>query len=246
MRRVIKTLVVVAAAALVSAPASARAEGYVSPWAGVNFAGGGLENGRGSFGVQAGGMGAGIIGGEVDFGYSPSAFGTQNDFGNNSVIDLMGNVIVGIPVGGTYGAGFRPFVTGGLGLIRTQIDGGSTFRVASSSNNLGKSRLRRHGVLQRARRHPRRPALLPHVERRHHQRPRPGRAPLLEARRRRGHSVTGKGRGHASLNPLPKPATPPPTSVRRRPSSMRPRRAVESLQSVPSADPFNSASSFGR
>ncbi len=137
MRGVFKAFLVVAAAALIGAPTDARAEGYVSPWAGVNFAGGGVDNGRGSFGVQAGGMGAGIIGGEADFGYSPSAFGTQNDFGHNSVINLMGNVIVGIPIGGTYGAGFRPFVTGGLGLIRTQIDGGTAFNVSSSSNNFG-------------------------------------------------------------------------------------------------------------
>jgi opacity protein-like surface antigen len=82
-------------------------------------------------------MGAGIIGGEVDFGYSPSFFGTQNDFGHNTVIDLMGNIIVGVPVGGTHGAGVRPFVTGGVGLLRTQIDGGSLFRVSSSKNQFG-------------------------------------------------------------------------------------------------------------
>ena len=123
MRRATKILLAIAAAALIYAPIDARADGYVSPWAGVNFAGGGLDSGRGSFGVQAGGMGGGIIGGEVDFGYSPSAFGTQNDFGNNSIINLMGNVIIGIPIGGTYGTGFRPFVTGGVGLIRTQMDG---------------------------------------------------------------------------------------------------------------------------
>jgi len=70
-------------------------------------------------------MGAGIAGGELDFGYSPSFFGTQNDFGHNTVIDLMANVIVGVPIGGTHGVGVRPFVTGGLGLIRTQIDGGT-------------------------------------------------------------------------------------------------------------------------
>jgi outer membrane protein with beta-barrel domain len=137
MRRATKIFLALATAALIYAPIDARADGYVSPWAGVNFAAGRLDNGRGSFGVQAGGMGAGIVGGEVDFGYSPSAFGNQNDFGNNSIINLMGNVIVGVPIGGTYGKGFRPFVTGGLGLIRSQIDGGSTFNVASSSNNLG-------------------------------------------------------------------------------------------------------------
>jgi hypothetical protein len=49
--------------------------------------------GRGTFGVSAGGMGAGVIGGEVDFGYNPSFFGTQNDFGNNSVLNVMRNLI---------------------------------------------------------------------------------------------------------------------------------------------------------
>jgi opacity protein-like surface antigen len=68
-------------------------------------------------------MGAGIIGGEFDFGYSPSFFGTENDFGNNNVLTGMGNVIVGIPIGGTSGGGVRPYLTGGVGLIRTQIDG---------------------------------------------------------------------------------------------------------------------------
>jgi opacity protein-like surface antigen len=82
-------------------------------------------------------MGAGIAGGELDFGYSPSFFGTQNDFGHNSVIDLMANVIVGVPIGGTHGVGVRPFVTGGLGLIRTQIDGGTVAKVSSSNNQLG-------------------------------------------------------------------------------------------------------------
>jgi opacity protein-like surface antigen len=138
MRRVMTALILTAVAA-VATPSQARAEGYVSPWAGVNFASGAnrIDNGRGAFGVNAGGMGAGIIGGEVGFGYSPSFFGTQNDFGNNTVIDFMGNVIVGIPVGGTSGAGFRPFVTGGVGLLRTQIDGGTLARVSSHNNMFG-------------------------------------------------------------------------------------------------------------
>jgi opacity protein-like surface antigen len=135
MKRVAK-LCVLAAVLAVGLPAQARAEGYVSPWAGVQF-GNDAADGRAGFGVNAGGMGAGIIGGEVGFGYSPSFFGTSNDFGNNTVIDLMANVIVGVPIGGTRGAGFRPYVTGGLGLIRTQIDGGSVFNVQTSSNQFG-------------------------------------------------------------------------------------------------------------
>ena len=135
MRRVFTAVIVLATAALVLAPAQARAEGYLSPWVAAN-AGSSFSNGRAGFGTQAGWMSGGIVGGELDFGYSPSFFGTQNDFGNNTVINLMGNVIVGIPVGGTRGAGVRPYVTAGLGLIRTQIDGGSLANV-SSSNNMG-------------------------------------------------------------------------------------------------------------
>src|SRR5882724_9700729 len=91
MRCVIKALIVATAIAAISAPSVARADGYVSPWVSANT-GRSFDNGRAGFGVNAGGMGAGVIGGELDFGWSPSFFGTKNDFGNNSVIDLMGNV----------------------------------------------------------------------------------------------------------------------------------------------------------
>src|SRR5687767_4635134 len=92
MRSVIRLMLVVTVVA-VAAPREARADGYVNPWAGVNF-GSEIEDGRGGFGINAGAMGGGIIGGEVAFGYSPSFFGTKNDFGNNTVVDLMGNVIL--------------------------------------------------------------------------------------------------------------------------------------------------------
>jgi hypothetical protein len=133
--------------ALVFAPLQARADGFVSPWVGSAFGGGDgvrngisrseIKNGQTTFGVTAGGMGAGIIGGEVDFGYSPSFFGNKTDFGNNTVMNLMGNVIVGIPVGGQHGAGIRPYFTIGAGLLRTQIDGGTLGNVSSSDNGLG-------------------------------------------------------------------------------------------------------------
>ena len=135
MRRVMYVMLAAAAAVALSAT-PAHADGFVSPWAGVHF-GSDVDNGRGAFGVNAGYMGAGVIGGELDFGYSPSFFGTVNDFGHNTVIDVMGNLIVGVPIGGTHGAGFRPFVTGGVGLIRTQIDGGTIATVSQSNNEFG-------------------------------------------------------------------------------------------------------------
>jgi hypothetical protein len=136
MRLGLKTLMMTGAIALVLAPAQARADGFVTPWVGSAF-GSNYKNGQTTFGVSAGGMGAGIIGGEVDFGYSPSFFGNESDFGHNTVLNLMGNVIVGVPVGGQHGAGIRPYVVGGIGLLRTQIDGGTLTNVSSSNNMLG-------------------------------------------------------------------------------------------------------------
>jgi len=120
MRRAIKVLVISSVLALLWAPAQARAEGYVSPFAGVNF-GNDQNQGDWNWGVNAGWMGAGIIGGELDFGYAPKFFGDAVD---NHVLDVMGNLIIGIPVGGTSGPGIRPYVTGGVGMIQAKIASG--------------------------------------------------------------------------------------------------------------------------
>ena len=136
MSRGMKTLILTGAMALVLAPIQARADGFVTPWVGSAF-GSNINNGRTTFGVDAGSMGAGVVGGELDFGYSPSFFGTQNDFGNNTVINVMANIILGVPVGGQRGPGIRPYVVGGVGLIRTQIDGGTLAKVSSSDNMFG-------------------------------------------------------------------------------------------------------------
>ena len=137
MKRVIKSFILTAAVAMVLAPMQAHADGFLIPWVGSAF-GSNIQNGQTTLGVSAGGMGAGIIGGEMDFGWSPSFFGTKSDFGNNTVMNLMGNLILGVPVGGQHGAGIRPYVVGGLGLIRTQLDGGTIAKTlsSSSSNNM--------------------------------------------------------------------------------------------------------------
>jgi hypothetical protein len=138
MQRVLKALILTAAIAMVSAPIPAAADGYFAPWVGMNWgSGNNVDAGRAAFGLNAGSMGAGVIGGELGFGYSPSFFGTANDFGHNTVIDLMGNLILGVPIGGSRGTGIRPFVTGGLGLVRTQIDGGTLTAISATNNMLG-------------------------------------------------------------------------------------------------------------
>jgi opacity protein-like surface antigen len=129
-RKTLRLAGLVAVAFLAWAP-SARAEGFVVPWAGVHFGDGDID-GRSSFGASAGYMGAGIIGGEFDFGYSPNFFDLDDI--DNHAMTVMGNVIVGIPIGGTSGAGIRPYVTGGLGLIRTKVD---TLLENDASNEFG-------------------------------------------------------------------------------------------------------------
>jgi len=126
MRRVFKALIIAATVALVAAPTAARADGYVSPFIGANFAAD-SATGRSNFGVGAGYMGAGIAGAEFDFGYAPNFFGSAGNFGDNNVITAMGNLIVGVPVGGTRGSGIRPYGTIGLGMVRTQLDGAVGF-----------------------------------------------------------------------------------------------------------------------
>jgi hypothetical protein len=123
----------VLAVVILAAPGVAWADGFISPWAGVNFANEPAD-GRGSFGLTGGSMSGGVIGGELDFGYSPSFFGTESAFGNNNVVTLMGNLIVGIPLGGTSGPGIRPYVTAGGGLIRSKID---VLTIDISSNDFG-------------------------------------------------------------------------------------------------------------
>src|SRR5256885_12580804 len=134
MRGVIKVILFCATIALVCAPTPARADGWISPFIGTNF-GNNSGDGRANFGVNAGAMGAGIIGGELDFGYAPNFFGNAGTFGSNYVMDVMGNLIVGVPVGGTRGAGVRPYVTIGAGLMRSQIDGVAGTTVIQVSNN---------------------------------------------------------------------------------------------------------------
>lgn len=135
----------------IAAPRKASADWLFTPFIGWNF--GGSANflnlsdvndefeQRVDFGASFGWMGAGVIGWEVDFGFSPNFFentsGSSNfQFGDSNVTTLMGNVLLGVPIGGQHGLGFRPYATGGVGLIKSRIDdGGDLFTL--SSNDFG-------------------------------------------------------------------------------------------------------------
>jgi hypothetical protein len=134
MRFTLKAFVLCATMAALSTPAVAHADGYISPFLGTNF-GSNSGNGRANIGVDVGWTGAGVIGAEFDFGYAPKFFGSAGAFGSNSVTDLMGNLIVGIPVGGSRGAAIRAHATIGLGLLRTHITGPAMDAARSFSDN---------------------------------------------------------------------------------------------------------------
>jgi hypothetical protein len=128
-------------------PAHAAAQWIVTPFIGLKMAGNtnfvDLDQGAGStkltFGGSAGVLGDGILGVEADFGYSPRFFETDRGglVFESTVTTLMGNVIVTTPRQLTRES-LRPYVIGGLGLMRTTIDYvGGVFQV--ESNLLGLS-----------------------------------------------------------------------------------------------------------
>jgi opacity protein-like surface antigen len=110
-------------------PAQARADWIFTPYVGANFSRGGdifdLDSGNTSvsFGGSLGWMGAGILGLEMDFGYAPDFFETDDVTSlDGNVTSFMGNVIIGIPIGSQTGGGVRPYVSGGAGLLRSRLD----------------------------------------------------------------------------------------------------------------------------
>lgn len=126
----------------VAAPRNASADWLLTPFVGWNWGGSAnfldIEDfddkfeQKVNFGASLAWMGAGVVGFEVDFGYTPNFFenteGTGNfEFGDSNVTTLMGNVILGIPIGGQHGVGFRPYAVAGMGLIKSRIGDAEDF-----------------------------------------------------------------------------------------------------------------------
>lgn len=132
-------------------PAAASADWLFTPFVGFNWGGaanfgdvGDFEDEfekRSDFGASLAYMGAGVMGFEIDFGYSPNFFenttgGGDFEFGDSNVTTLMANLTVGAPIGGQSGPGIRPYASGGVGIIKSRIgDAGDLFNV--DSTNLG-------------------------------------------------------------------------------------------------------------
>ena len=148
LRKVIIATAIVVTASF-AAPSKASADWLLTPFIGSSFGGNADIASVGSgfadefnqklnYGASLGWMGAGIVGFEVDFGYSPNFFGVSSnnpsvDFvGDGNVTTAMGNVLVGAPLGGV-----RPYASGGIGLIASKVDNPGQFFDKASTNDLG-------------------------------------------------------------------------------------------------------------
>jgi hypothetical protein len=133
----LKKCAMLAALSLVLAPASARADWLFTPNVGAGFGGDASGREHLSWGASIGWMGAGVLGWEADFAFTPEFFEGDDDdadlFDSSNVTTFMVNALVGLPVGGTTGGGFRPYFSGGIGLLQSSIeDAESLFEVDNS------------------------------------------------------------------------------------------------------------------
>jgi opacity protein-like surface antigen len=132
-----------------AAPAKASADWLFTPFIGMNWGSAVTFNDalgdfddefekRVNFGASLAWMGAGIAGFEIDFGYSPNFFESTEgdadfDYGDSNLTTVMANIVLGAPIGGQSGPGIRPYASGGVGIIRSQIgDADDLFEIDSN------------------------------------------------------------------------------------------------------------------
>lgn len=130
--------VFIAVVATALMPAPARADGLITPFFGANFGGDAgdcssaapCSTDQLSYGLGIGFMVGGVVGFEGEIAYAPHFFGKSSERGDNEVFTAMGTVLVGIPL-----KAVRPYVTGGLGLVHTNVSQSSIGLYDAYSNN---------------------------------------------------------------------------------------------------------------
>jgi opacity protein-like surface antigen len=124
----LKKWAVLAALVLALSPVTASADWLFTPNIGAGFGGNSRGGEHLTYGASIGFMGAGVFGFEADLAYTPEFFEGDNDdtdlfnTGDSNVTSLMGNVLIGVPIGGQSGAGVRPYFAGGAGLMKSRVE----------------------------------------------------------------------------------------------------------------------------
>ena len=126
-----KRLTALAVSLLLVSAAPARADILLTPFLGVTF-GGDTPNEQVNYGVSLAFLGGGIFGVELDAAITPNFFdGAAIDDSNVSTV--MGNLMLAVPAGSPI----RPYVSGGVGLIRARATSvGNVFDVDDNSFGL--------------------------------------------------------------------------------------------------------------
>jgi hypothetical protein len=113
---------VLAVLALFSAAQPAAADTVLTATVGRTFSGD-VEQGHTSYGAAIGFLGEGVFGFEIEGTYTPHFFGPDNAGGTSNVTTLMGNIVLGAPIGRTA----RVYATGGVGLMKFRVPDVDTF-----------------------------------------------------------------------------------------------------------------------
>jgi len=134
--RVRNLAVIAIVAGMLALPAQARADWIFTPYIGANFGGDTIDNNV-NYGASFGFMGAGIFGFEADVSYSPNFYDIDDSFdlldSEGNVTSVMGNLILGAPIGGT-GPGIRPYASAGVGVLRSNVTSvGNLFDINENS-----------------------------------------------------------------------------------------------------------------
>jgi opacity protein-like surface antigen len=118
---------------LFTSVAPARADVTLTPFIGSLFKGD-LPTNRFSYGAGVTFTAGGIFGGEVEGTFTPKFIEQTTITPEVHHANVMGNVIIAIPVGGTTGKSVRPYVIGGIGLFRTTAKGDDFFDPITSND----------------------------------------------------------------------------------------------------------------
>jgi opacity protein-like surface antigen len=134
MNRVLRSAAI-ALLVWIAAPASASAQGYISPLIGFNFGGDSgcpeitnCEDKNLNWGVAVGSLGS-ILGSELELAYAKNFFGEIPGV-ESSVLTLMGNVMVAPRFGPA-----QPYWLIGLGLMKTNVDFSAASLLDSDKNH---------------------------------------------------------------------------------------------------------------
>lgn len=131
MRKIV--LAAALAVGLAVVPANATAQTFITPFAGVTF-NGESPGERFSTGASVLFMGA-VAGLELEFGYTPDFFKESSQLelvADSNVTSLSGNLVIGVG-----GGPVRPYVTGGVGLLRSRITSAEALFDDVSTNDFG-------------------------------------------------------------------------------------------------------------